>query len=422
LQHLYFGADWRIGQNVVWFWDLSSRAPALAALMGLTWALLRGIPWLLLPAALLVTLLNPLIGLGVAACLGGSVLVGARSARSRAHEFGLAAVIWLGALLAVPTFLHLFEYSGAARAPQGSWLLVKTTSLSLSYGPLALLAVAACRFAPVIHRAALWRLTAGGVGLLVTAAIASLAEGNEHNLANAAGVLLAVPAGVGPWFFPSRGTGFLKAPVGAWVIAMAFVPMMAATLIAFDDRPPLPFRYVRQLERVPSGQPLARMHDWIRRHTPSRAVLVVDPDRAIKMSGNVSELPAFSGRPVFVDQDSYLTRPYGGAFEQRRRIARLLVRGEPLSSADGFVLERLRRPVFLVSAHTERRDRLVRRYGQARFSAGAFAVFGPLGDAWRDTGGGSPGVGARREATESRLKEGLFRLKSSLAPNEDVLR
>jgi hypothetical protein len=287
----------------------------------------------------------------------------------------LAGLIGLGVVVASPSFVHLFTYAGAGGLSPPQWVLLKALYLALNYGLVVALAGWAC-FRPSGQRLGLVRAVfVAGSGLLGLTVVAGLAEGNEHNLANAASILIAVPAGAAPWYGRLR-LGRLDVGAGrtALLVGLLHLPMTAGTLLAFDGRPPLPFRYLPQLERTPPEHAISRLYEWIRRETPREAVLVADPDRPIKMSGNVSELPAFTGRALFVDQPSYLTRSHA-AFADRTRLARALVRGDVTSSGDSSALESLGRPVYLVTADPSNRSRLEQRHGPALFESGAVSVF-----------------------------------------------
>jgi hypothetical protein len=105
------------------------------------------------------------------------------------------------------------------------------------------------------------------------------------------------------------------------------------------------------------------------------------------MSGNVSELPAFTGRTLFIDHPSYLTTPYPDA-ARRTGIARQLVGGGTSSSEDAAYLWRVRRtyqderdsprPLFLISYDADDAgtlSRLAGANGVPRFHQGFVAVF-----------------------------------------------
>ena len=65
------------------------------------------------------------------------------------------------------------------------------------------------------------------------------------------------------------------------------------------------------------------------------------------MAGNVSELPAFTGRALWVDHPSYLTVGFPD-FGARTVIARKLLAGEPLSPAEYGKIRALDRPLYLL--------------------------------------------------------------------------
>ena len=100
---------------------------------------------------------------------------------------------------------------------------------------------------------------------------------------NAALVLLAPPAAV--WAMKSRWR-----TVG---IAIVFAPIVVTLFLAFTSRPEIPLTAAgRWLQRTDG---IEAAYAWIRSETPADAVIVGDPDRPLRMSGNVSEVPAFTG-------------------------------------------------------------------------------------------------------------------------------
>ena len=388
---LHVSADWRRGQNLPWFLDNSSRGPALALLMPLA-ALFLARPrgWTLLGCAALGAFsaaLNPLVGLaGAGALFGGActLAVAARVPRLRstlgaASDAGViaGAAALFGALLAAPSYLQLLSAaSEPAALTTGAALVRKSASIAASSCVLAPLAVYGAWRAPPALRTKLAAIAAGGLALMCAVPVLGLAEGNEHNLANAAGVLLAVPA-LG--FAAVRGgerSGLSRR--AALAVFALFVPVTACTLASFAGRPPLPIAAQNGvLVRTPAEHPLAQFYAWVRAETPRSAVFVVDPARPVKMASNVSELPAFTGRALYVDQASYLTTPHA-AFAQRTALARALVAGEALTPEARASLARLARPVDLVThaaGEPGLAARLRAQHGAPVFAAGFVAVF-----------------------------------------------
>jgi len=132
------------------------------------------------------------------------------------------------------------------------------------------------------------------------------------------------------------------------------------------------------LERTPESDPVARLYQWIGNNTGREAIFVVDPSDVVKMSGNVSELPAFTGRAIFTDQPSYMTTPYPDA-DKRTAISGKLVRGEELSVDEAGYVRGLGRPVYVITWHADDSallERLKGRYGSPAFNSGFVAVFG----------------------------------------------
>lgn len=387
----YVSADWRRGQNLMWFLDNSSRGPALALLLPLSALFLaRPRPGVLAASTALggiAAALNPLVGLaGVGALFAGActVAITVRSSRLRAFfplsdggaGVSVGASALLGALLAGPTYVQFLTATGEPAALSlGAAFVHKAASMAASFIVLAPLACYGAWRAPARSRAKLAALALGGLALAAAVPVIGLAEGNEHNLANAAGVLLAVPA-LG--FAAERG---LSSAAGAVLFAL-FLPVTVCTLASFSGRPSLPIASEHgQLERTPEQDPLARLYAFIRSETPRSAVFVVDPARPVKMATNVSELPAFTGRALYVDQPSYLTTPYA-AFAERTRLAAALTAGQPLDDAGRAALLQLARPVYLLSHAGDDEflaARLTSHYGPPRFAAGFVALYALVG-------------------------------------------
>ncbi|MEO8198931.1 MAG: hypothetical protein ABI679_00285 [Gemmatimonadota bacterium] len=396
---MYFSTDWRHGENIVWFFDISSRGLSLAALLALVLLVLppeRGAFRLVLigVTTALLAALNPIVGLASAMMLGFSLLfIDAMDLRRATGKFGLPSrslimtvgALALGVILAVPTFYHLFASGGGGTSinPPGV-IAMKLVNMGVNFIVLLPLALLSTRVQlpglTTILRA--FVVTAGL--LLIIMLTVHLEEGNEHNLTNTAQVLLALPAVVALAFQRNGRPRRNRAAIFA-VTTAAFLPVTAATWVAFDGRPALPFQAAHGvLERTPSNAPLAELYRWIMRETGRDAVFVVDPSEPVKMSGNVSELPAFTGRSLLTDQPSYLTTPYPDS-PRRTAIALAMVHGEKLTAPDSAYLWRLARPashnareIDVITYHADHgdlMDTLELRYGPARFHQGFTAVF-----------------------------------------------
>lgn len=387
LPSMYFSTDWRQGQNVVWFFDISSRGLALGALMTLLLVLLRPAhrwPHLLgvtLLAALLAAL-NPIVGLAVAGGFGFSYLVLDWGTRRKSPASGLphlpvVMALGIGVLLAAPTFIHLFSQGGGTTSINPPRMIVlKLMNMALNFIVIAVLVLLAMRTSLGERAASLRAAAITGALLLCAVALVHLEEGNEHNLTNAALVVLAVPAVA---VLVLERNGQPRPPAAAarrlWIIGLLFVPVTIGTWLAFDGRPPLPFSTAQgYLARVPESDPLAGLYTWITQRTGKDAVFIVNPARPVKMSGNVSELPAFTGRTLFTDQPSYLTTAYRDATMRAALSGRLLEGDEATAEERGY-LERLKRPLFIISYQPEQVANLTARYGTPIFQRDFVSVY-----------------------------------------------
>jgi hypothetical protein len=388
LGRMYFSTDWRHGENIVWFFDISSRGLALAMvllLVGLTLRERRTAGSLLASAltAAVLTALNPIVGLAVSVFLGLSLLL-----LGRRIAFSAVAALAIGVLLATPTFYHLFVHGGGGSSINAPGLIgLKLVNMGINFIVLLPLALLAFRLQLGSLTTPLRGVALTGILLLLVMVTVHLEEGNEHNLTNAAQVMLAVPA-VAALVLHRSGSPRGNARRVLLLIALIFVPVTVATWVAFDKRPALPFRAEGgELVRTPPGEPLPQLYHWITRETPRNAIFVTDPAKPVKMSGNVSELPAFTGRTLFLDHPSYLTTPYPDA-HRRQSIARQLVDGGASSGEDMAYLGRVRhtyassgaspRPLYIVSYAADDAgvlNRLAATNGAPLFQAGFVAVF-----------------------------------------------
>jgi hypothetical protein len=330
----------------------------------------------------LVTALNPIVGLAVAPALGCSLVLVNLVRRGRSispveplgTELVRAAALLAGAVLAYPTYYHLFGQGGSGGLSGPGFIALKVAVIASNFLLLLPLAILGARATTGRLATAIQAMALTGIGLVGLVLLVHLEKGNEHNLANAAYVLLAVPA-----------AGWVVAPADAQVrrrrgvlVALACLPMTVGTWLAFDGRPPIPFEARGgKLYRTPDNATLPQLYRWIDRNTPRDAVFVLDPADPVKMSGNVSELPAFTGRTIFVDEPSYMTTPYPDAAE-RHAIATRLTHGDSLTADDAEYLRTLGRPLWVVSSRADLPvvlDRLTGAYGPPLFVYGPVAVF-----------------------------------------------
>ena len=364
---MYLGGDWRQGMDLVWFFDIGSRAPALAGMMLLLYLLLQPGPTVGRGAAIVavsaaVTALNPLIGIAVAGAMGLASII-----RRQRPVFLLSVACGLGALLASPTYYQMFfRVSGGGGV--GLRTALGPVIVAVNFAALAAFAAMGAR------RAANPQLTTialAGTVLLAILAVIHLPEGNEHNLGNAAQCLLAVPAGA--------LAAYISRPRAALILAM-FVPVTAATLFAYAGRPAMPIAFAAsKVSRTPADD-LQRFYDWVERTTPRPSIFIVDSAAAVKMSGNASELPAMTARMLFTDLPNYLTTPNRDA-ALRAQLAGDATRGRELTQAQRDYLARLARPIYVVAYQSANLDRLAALYGAAVFQNSAAAVFGPVAQA-----------------------------------------
>jgi Uncharacterized membrane protein (DUF2298) len=392
LAAMHISSEWWHGQNLVWFTDISSRAAVLSVIMVALLFFLK--PQIktatILTISLLVALitsLNPISGFALSGSIvGASVLMrlitGWRPVSERVSDQRSTLFLALGCLagliLALPTYYHLLILNTGAVAltPSFHYGLLKFTALSANFIVLLPLAVFGNCRAPIQTRARLWTITLAGILLWLAVPFVVLWPHNEHNLTNVAQCLLAIPAAA--WIGPIAAKKQKASRKLVFFMYALFLPTTICTLASYTERPDLPLAFHNQtLQRVPATGPVEKFYRWARNQTARDAVFIADPNEPVKMSGNVSELPAFTGRTLFIDHESYLTSPYKDA-RIRTEMASDIASGDALTQSQVNYLQHLRRPLYLVSFHADRDDligRLIQEHGAPVFRQDFVAVF-----------------------------------------------
>lgn len=363
------------GPNYIYFFYNTSRGVALAALFGVAAALAHTqrrpgfVPLaVLVGASALATAMSPLIGMaGAGALCGALVLQRLRgSGDPRAWQWILALVT--GVLVAFPT------YQGLLAAPQGGYAFVLFSAEgaklvgSVLVGALPLLGLAMLR-APfpglsTRDRQLLDVLVLAGGALLLAAACFRLPNGNNCNLYLAGITLVALPAAA------VRGRRALGVALCIWLAACA-----AMLVRTHAERTPLGIAFEDgRVTRGADWPAFAAAYAWIDTNTEADAVIVSDPTRRVTLFGNVPELPAMAGRPLFAGSPNYLTTPYPD-WPQRRRIGQAAATGAALDAADRETLAALGRPVYVIQYRADSHAALRERHGEPVFRDGRVAIF-----------------------------------------------
>ena len=145
LPAMYISADWRNGQNIAWYADISSRGLALGVMMLMLYFLLAprvgpvSLAGMGITAALL-TALNPIVGLAACFLLAGSVTALGLLHRWLGTDAGpvgpaiaRSAALAIGALAALPTYYHLFGQGGSGRISPVDLLALKLMVIAANF-------------------------------------------------------------------------------------------------------------------------------------------------------------------------------------------------------------------------------------------------------------------------------------------------
>ncbi len=439
LPAMYIGSNWKHGQNLVWFFDISSRTPALALVMVCVLLYVSPRPHLgrdclLFVLSCLTVSLNPLIGFAMAGSLfGGAVMtyvwlqvrnVGVEASLPIEYLHLLrGGICILACVLAYPAYYHLFEVHQSTIALSSfEHAFLKFLMIGANFILLLPLALLGTLPGASLLAAGVWSVTFAGILLIGAVPIFSIKPGNEHNLTNLAQCFLAVSAVWGllsaslqgdalerwriwilnrlrmqrhcgdklptPQRFSQENTAknfeannsirWLSSPGVMVAVAILCIPTTIGTLLSYTGRPPIPLAVEgRTLIRLPPGEALNSLYVWIRKSVPPNAIFVIDPQRSVKMSGNVDELPAFTGRALFVGSPTYMTQAYQDR-KMREHIAYAITHGQELENNERVLLGDLEHPTFILSCQADHSDlllSLVKQYGSPVFQKGFIAVF-----------------------------------------------
>jgi hypothetical protein len=381
------GSDWRINQDLVWFFDVSSRAPSIALLMVAAWLFTRpgrgrasALALMLVGAA--TAALNPIIGLAAAGALAAAsgilwVMSPAGADRNGWRDCAFrSGALLAGAVLAWPTYRHLAAFHNPIVLTLGKGFVLKAAALAaglILMGPAAIRHLTRAR---AERPAALVAIALAALFLAGVVPFIGLVEGNQHNLVNAASCLLAIPAAGWAVGTADRSEGGIRRRAG--VMFAVCLPATICLAVAFAGQSPLPLSAAHGvLRRLPVDGPLDAFYQWASSSTPRDAVFITDPSQPVKMSGNVSEIPAFTGRALLVDHPSYLTAPYPDR-DRRMDIARGALSGRRPAAADVAYLAALRRPLYVATFAAEDPElirQLTDHYGPPVFARDYVAVF-----------------------------------------------
>lgn len=382
------------GPNWPYFFNITSRPVALALILVILLALHRflrnhrGIDLcFLLLSTFLATAMNPIVGGAAAIALAAALVMesflwkGCRTSGtwSECVKQGLrpAVLLGLGVLLSVPTFWSMLEYGqGGTRFVLFKYLGLKSlVAIGIGAGPILCLTLCALRRRHAEYRFQFICALAAGMLLLGAIAI-DLPVENTCNLYHVAVVLLACPAAT-LWLEAQVPSG-VRSRWHRQLFWIALLPAAVLVANAYSGRAPLDAGFGGgKLLRLPLDSDISRLYQWLQTQTPIHAVMVTDPRERVALTGNVSELPAFTRRVMFVGSGGYMTDPYSDA-GRRRSISVNLVSANPLTKDDDEFLTNLGRPVYVVLENgvTDERLRvLAARYGAPAFHTGTAAVF-----------------------------------------------
>lgn len=405
LQQVQFD-DHRFGPNFTYFMHMTSRAASIAMLLLTLWFLWewlckgRRATILLLPVtAAIMVAMSPVLGMAVVGALALSLLAMQVWQRGGAKLMGEsydlprlisgAVLLGIGAMLALPTMLNILGKTSpvpTVRIDPARWQLYGI--IAVNGFPLLLLAILGTHAGDNTARGFARILLIAGAVLLAWSALLAMPGtipprgviGNEHNLFNAAMVVLAVPAA--GWVmlqreFPAlvwlRSRGWRMAAM----IAL-FLPTAVLIMTTYTSRADVPVSCAPdRLVWSNAEDPAAKLYAWVIEQTPRNAIFITDPEAKFDRLCNVSDFPAFTNRTLYTDFSTYMTEAYT---EESFRLqwSRAIARGEPVPADVRHALSQLKRPIYVLVNKlddSELRALLTKRYGLPSFDADSVAVF-----------------------------------------------
>ncbi len=354
------GGDTRVSATLTKFLNVSSFPAAFALTIGAWWLVPRiaaapSVPSFLLGVVVMggAIALSPITGLTAGASLGAAAVLLALLARKdpaeRKRAVTVAAMLVVALVIGMPfALIGGGDSEGNVNAAPTA---VKAVRLVENLGPMLLIALPALW----LHwrRGSLGtRILAGSIPVLLALAWAvGFAVESEYKLVRIAAPLLGVFAAesLARLWQKRRALGIAAAAL----VVLGCIPTNAIAWWAYvrHAEARLPYHGDGMIEVLDEDVlPIGEMYRWIRDNTPDDAVIVADVFRnphnfAGPQHGD--EVPPLTHRPVFTDQIYYMN-DYEPDVGPRTQLVKRMFAGEPLQQQDKVLLERLKRPVFVL--------------------------------------------------------------------------
>lgn len=389
------------GPLMNFFLNMTSRPVALACLLGVLFCLESALRTRRIVAFLLLGMISALTAafssiIGIPA--GGALIVGMAGSwlierhqlassrvilKSKLVTYGVASACIVGGLvIAAPTYYHLVLGPSADHLTLTLFTgetLLRLITVGLSIGVLFILALLGMWRVSEPQSPFFMTVLLGALLLLAANVAFTLPVSNESNFFHAAVVLLAVPAAGSILGQSPRDRRLMPSSLRAAVITLIFAPTLVMLVAAYVNRPPLPAAFDGTLlVRTPAEGDLGRLYQWVKDQTSSEAIFIVDPLQRVTMVGNISELPALTGRTLFTeDPQQYMVSPFPDS-QLRVDLAQRAVAATALDHSDQGYLSAFKRPLYIVNykaADIGLESRFQDLYGAPVFAQGGISVF-----------------------------------------------
>lgn len=391
LRAMYLNGDVRWGSGFFFLLQPSSRCIAFFASILAAALVCRSLARATWPRGFGITLsiavacaMNPIVGTGAAFALGLGLLAVSRvwsPDRPRIAPRTLVA-FWVslgaGVVLSFPTYSQLLNDHSVGLPIEGPLSAVLPKALyAVLFGLIPIGLTTLAWWQGRLERPQLRVLAVGGLSLVVLCTLTHVPAGREHSFFNLALYFLAFPAAAaclpGCSASPAR---IRQARRSTRAAVAALVPVTAITLFAFVYRQPIPLHADGMYLRDPRDPDRAATYAWLAENTPPDALVLtnVRDGKQTAFYDSESEIPAMTGRSLFIDVHGWCM-PADARAQERREIVSSLFKAAALTSAQTQMLDEPHRPLFALGRSSEDAQALAAGGHRPLFRAGVYTVY-----------------------------------------------
>lgn len=306
--------------------------------------------------------------------------MGRESRRSSLLAF---AAVSLGAVLALPSYFHLFTLLSeqpraslpADDASQGAHVL----ALLLAVGPLMCAAILGVRKSLRTPAELIVKCCCVAGMVLAVGAGLPMSGSRQHTLLSISAIYLAIPTAMVLMRVGKRWRPALRRTGIASVVAFVLLTPMVQVFGYWYRLPGAVAIHGDHLNRTDDAD-LAATYDWIRLHSPDDAVILFNTAGGSQTSIDQveSEIPAMTNRSLFIDVPSHWVPVSDPATRVRYAAVGSLFEGVALTETERESIAVLALPMYALCRTQSDRSGVANHpqcVGQLVFNAGPYAVY-----------------------------------------------